>query len=249
MLFERGKVGVDNKTFSASSQKKTIMEFMKLQRNSPNLQNHMIKTVQITHQLVCLPVNGVVWPYEFLSLKSPARFSINTINPSRRTERKKITQKGSWISSPLFFDSLALIPVSKRPILQSELKTSNQNMGLKKGSWKFVFPSCFGHIRNRSSNGVLKRKFRRSVKRLCSSRIAPDLDVYTLAEVKKITHNFSVSGFLGEGGFGPVYKGVIDEKIRPGFKALQVAVKVLDLDGNQGHTEWLVGFFLHILVL
>ena len=65
--------------------------------------------------------------------------------------------------------------------------------------------------------------------------------MFTLAEVRAITHNFSLSSFLGEGGFGPVYKGVIDEKVRPGFKAQQVAVKVLDLDGQQGHREWLVG--------
>ncbi|RVW52175.1 Serine/threonine-protein kinase RIPK [Vitis vinifera] len=107
-------------------------------------------------------------------------------------------------------------------------------MGLKKGTWKYAFPSCFRHTGSR--NVALKR---RSLKRLCSSRIATDLDVFTLAEVRAITHNFSLSSFLGEGGFGPVYKGVIDEKVRPGFKAQQVAVKVLDLDGQQGHREWL----------
>jgi len=45
---------------------------------------------------------------------------------------------------------------------------------------------------------------------------------------------------LGEGGFGPVYKGFVDDKLRPGLKAQTVAVKRLDLDGLQGHREWLV---------
>lgn len=111
-------------------------------------------------------------------------------------------------------------------------------MGFKNFSFKSVFPSCFRDTR--SSRNVVCRN--RSVKRLCSSRIAPDLEVFTMAEVKAITHNFSLSYYLGEGGFGPVYKGFIDEKVRPGYKGLQVAVKVLDLDGEQGHTEWLVGF-------
>ncbi|KAK4396843.1 Serine/threonine-protein kinase RIPK [Sesamum angolense] len=42
-----------------------------------------------------------------------------------------------------------------------------------------------------------------------------------------------------EGGFGPVHKGFIDDKLRPGLKAQPVAVKLLDLDGSQGHREWL----------
>ncbi|KAG1366369.1 serine/threonine-protein kinase RIPK [Cocos nucifera] len=48
-----------------------------------------------------------------------------------------------------------------------------------------------------------------------------------------------MSNFLGEGGFGPVYKGFVDEKMKPGLKAQSVAVKLLDLEGVQGHKEWL----------
>ncbi|XP_021714991.1 serine/threonine-protein kinase RIPK-like [Chenopodium quinoa] len=60
-----------------------------------------------------------------------------------------------------------------------------------------------------------------------------------LNELRLITQNFSSTNFLGEGGFGPVHKGFIDDKIRPGLKAQPVAVKILDLDGPQGHREWL----------
>ncbi|KAG9151063.1 hypothetical protein Leryth_002640 [Lithospermum erythrorhizon] len=59
-----------------------------------------------------------------------------------------------------------------------------------------------------------------------------------------ITHNFSSSNFLGEGGFGPVYKGFVDDKLRPGLNARPVAVKVLDLDGTQGQREWLTEVIL-----
>ncbi|XP_057788941.1 serine/threonine-protein kinase RIPK-like [Salvia miltiorrhiza] len=58
-------------------------------------------------------------------------------------------------------------------------------------------------------------------------------------ELKVITQNFSSSNFLGESGFGPVYKGFIDDKMRPWLKAQLVSVKLLDLDGSQGHKEWL----------
>lgn len=80
---------------------------------------------------------------------------------------------------------------------------------------------------------------------LSISLVGSNLHVFTLKELKDITQNLSKSNFLGEGGFGPVYKGFIDDKLRPGLEAQPVAVKVLDLDGKQGHREWLVSFFTH----
>ncbi|KAL2532694.1 Protein kinase superfamily protein [Abeliophyllum distichum] len=72
-----------------------------------------------------------------------------------------------------------------------------------------------------------------------ASLAGSNLYVFTLQELKVITQNFSSTNFLGEGGFGPVHKGFIDERLRPGLKAQPVAVKLLDLDGAQGHREWL----------
>lgn len=75
---------------------------------------------------------------------------------------------------------------------------------------------------------------------LSISLVGSNLYVFTLAELKVITQSFSSNHFLGEGGFGPVHKGYVDEKLRPGLKAQPVAVKFLDLHGAQGHREWLV---------
>lgn len=75
---------------------------------------------------------------------------------------------------------------------------------------------------------------------LSSTFFGSNIHIFTHTELKNITFNFSKSNFLGEGGFGQVYKGFIDDKVRPGLKAQSVAVKVLDLDGKQGHREWLV---------
>ncbi|CAI9766628.1 unnamed protein product [Fraxinus pennsylvanica] len=66
-----------------------------------------------------------------------------------------------------------------------------------------------------------------------------DLDIFTYEEMKSATKNFRPDQVLGEGGFGIVYKGVIDENVRPDYKTIQVAIKVLDPEGLQGDREWL----------
>lgn len=63
---------------------------------------------------------------------------------------------------------------------------------------------------------------------------------FTLFELETVTKSFRGDYVLGEGGFGTVYKGYIDENVRVGLKSLPVAVKVLNKDGLQGHREWLV---------
>jgi len=72
------------------------------------------------------------------------------------------------------------------------------------------------------------------------------LYAFTLEELREATNSFSWSNMLGEGGFGPVYKGFVDDKLRPGLKAQTVAVKRLDLDGLQGHREWLVSWLSQV---
>ncbi|KAK1566460.1 hypothetical protein Q3G72_000237 [Acer saccharum] len=84
--------------------------------------------------------------------------------------------------------------------------------------------------------------------RSSSTRITEDLaqsfggDLYDfqVSELRAITHNFSSNFLLGEGGFGTVHKGYIDENLRQGLKAQAVAVKLLDIEGLQGHREWLI---------
>lgn len=73
-----------------------------------------------------------------------------------------------------------------------------------------------------------------------NSIIGSNLHIFTLAELKVITGDFSAANFLGEGGFGPVHKGFVYDKTRSGLEAQTVAVKRLDLEGTQGHREWLV---------
>lgn len=66
--------------------------------------------------------------------------------------------------------------------------------------------------------------------------------IFTYSELRVATKNFRPDQILGEGGFGVVYKGVIDENVRPDFESTQVAVKELNPNGLQGDKEWLVLF-------
>ncbi|KAJ7531549.1 hypothetical protein O6H91_14G048600 [Diphasiastrum complanatum] len=67
-----------------------------------------------------------------------------------------------------------------------------------------------------------------------------DLRVFTYAELKAATKNFFRGNFLGEGGFGCVYKGSIKHrKPDEGEVRMEVAVKQLNRKGLQGHKEWL----------
>uniref|UniRef100_A0A1D1XK53 non-specific serine/threonine protein kinase n=1 Tax=Anthurium amnicola TaxID=1678845 RepID=A0A1D1XK53_9ARAE len=66
-----------------------------------------------------------------------------------------------------------------------------------------------------------------------------DLIIFTYSEMIAATRYFRTDKILGEGGFGIVYKGLIDKDVRPGFASTQVAVKELNRHGLQGDREWL----------
>lgn len=70
----------------------------------------------------------------------------------------------------------------------------------------------------------------------CFSQQSSNLRVFTFADLKLVTKNFSRSTKIGEGGFGCVYRGVV--KISEDPKKLDVAVKQLGKTGFQGHKEW-----------
>ena len=82
-------------------------------------------------------------------------------------------------------------------------------------------------------------------------KVSSRLRKFTFNELKSATRNFRPESLLGEGGFGCVFKGWIEENgtapVKPGT-GLTVAVKTLNHDGLQGHKEWLVRN-LYILLL
>ncbi|XP_047328028.1 probable serine/threonine-protein kinase PIX13 [Impatiens glandulifera] len=66
-----------------------------------------------------------------------------------------------------------------------------------------------------------------------------NLRVFTYLELKSVTRNFRPDTVLGEGGFGKVHKGWLDEKSSSkSSTGTVVAVKKLNTDGMQGFEEW-----------
>ncbi|KAM0840746.1 hypothetical protein ACQ4PT_059446 [Festuca glaucescens] len=70
------------------------------------------------------------------------------------------------------------------------------------------------------------------------------LKSFSTSDLRAATKNFGSSAYLGEGGFGCVYKGWIDEvtlaPAKPGAtNAKMVAIKKLKKESYQGHREWL----------
>lgn len=72
---------------------------------------------------------------------------------------------------------------------------------------------------------------------------APNLRIFTFAELKAATRNFKSDTLLGEGGFGRVHKGWVDEKTMSPARSgagMPVAVKKLNPESLQGVQEWQV---------
>nr|GMD45057.1 probable serine/threonine-protein kinase NAK [Ipomoea batatas] len=71
---------------------------------------------------------------------------------------------------------------------------------------------------------------------------SPNLKNFSLSELKAATRNFRPDSVVGEGGFGLVFKGWVDEHTlaaaKPG-SGIVIAVKKLNQEGWQGHKEWL----------
>ncbi|KAG6781381.1 hypothetical protein POTOM_014281 [Populus tomentosa] len=86
-------------------------------------------------------------------------------------------------------------------------------------------------LRSRSNDGQSKRE-------LPSTKDAPGVNIaahiFTFRELAAATKNFRPECFLGEGGFGRVYKGRLEST------GQVVAVKQLDRNGLQGNREFLV---------
>lgn len=75
-----------------------------------------------------------------------------------------------------------------------------------------------------------------------NSRIQ-SLKEFKFSDLKKATSNFSGDLVLGEGGFGRVFLGWVDQHTFAPSKrgvGIAVAVKRFNQNSHQGHTEWQV---------
>ncbi|XP_020413557.1 probable serine/threonine-protein kinase PBL9 [Prunus persica] len=71
-----------------------------------------------------------------------------------------------------------------------------------------------------------------------------NLKCFGFNELKTATRNFRPDNMVGEGGFGLVFKGWIDENSLTAAKSgtgMAIAVKRLNQEGLHGQKEWLLG--------
>ncbi|RWR78516.1 Concanavalin A-like protein lectin/glucanase, subgroup [Cinnamomum micranthum f. kanehirae] len=135
-----------------------------------------------------------------------------------RTERE---MGNFWIAQ--FDSSSSSSPSSTRPSSPGITK-STSNEGTHSGTGS-AFSSRLDEV---SPNGQILP-------------ITPTLKIFSFAELKKATSKFSPDTLLGEGGFGRVFKGWINEKTFAPTKAgrgMAIAVKKLNPESRQGHEEW-----------
>ncbi|KAK8654712.1 hypothetical protein V6N13_107315 [Hibiscus sabdariffa] len=91
------------------------------------------------------------------------------------------------------------------------------------------------HAKPSGSAGSMVGSGLSSISLSFGSSIAPytgSAKTFTASEIERATDNFDDSRILGEGGFGRVYSGVLDD-------GTKVAVKVLKRDDQQGGREFL----------
>jgi len=75
---------------------------------------------------------------------------------------------------------------------------------------------------------------------------ASNLRIFTFADLKAATRNFRADTVLGEGGFGKVFKGWLEEKgTSKSGSGTVIAVKKLNSESLQGIEEWRV--ILHVM--
>lgn len=121
-----------------------------------------------------------------------------------------------------------LIITSSKPVKAGtgELKTSPNE------------PELGGKMKSSSSGSIPPAL--KNVKDLQQSPVNSNVDIFTYEEMRLATKHFQPDLIIGEGGFGIVYKGVIDDSVRQGYKTTKVAIKELNPEGFQGDREWLV---------
>lgn len=136
-------------------------------------------------------------------------------------------------------------PNNAQAPVHSGVQSSVSAPSSKASTWSQV-ASSYGSIETASSGSG-------DVIRQSPITSGGNLRAFTYGDLKAATRGFRVDNLLGEGGFGPVFKGYIDEQTfiptRPG-QGRVIAIKKLNLEGMQGHREWLtevhfLGAFYH----
>ncbi|XP_055823785.1 G-type lectin S-receptor-like serine/threonine-protein kinase At4g27290 [Solanum dulcamara] len=91
-----------------------------------------------------------------------------------------------------------------------------------------VFLSLLIYHKRRKKALELKKKGRSGCGGNCAEEF--EIPLFDLSTIAKATNNFSIDRQIGEGGFGPVYKGILEGQ--------EIAVKRLSRTSTQGENEF-----------
>nr|KAJ0220312.1 hypothetical protein LSAT_V11C200066400 [Lactuca sativa] len=155
-------------------------------------------------------------------------FVLESCSRYENEERGNLNPKSGKITFSRMFRSVFPVKTSATRVEQLE----------KKKGQSICLLSCTmsnkDDLLSKTTNSFHEVNFKREV-------INSRLKVFTVAELKITTRNFSNDMIAGEGAFGKVFKGWVEhETFAPSKVAfgMAVAVKKLNTDGYQGFEEW-----------
>ncbi|XP_042415089.1 uncharacterized protein LOC122004230 [Zingiber officinale] len=145
-------------------------------------------------------------------------------------EEEKMTTTREW--------GIALVHLQDLPLLQSpHRRSTSRTSGSETTTGKLSNLSNSTTLGESSGNDISVEKV------FPEGRIleVPNLRVYTFVKLRSSTRNFKPESVLGEGGFGKVYKGWVEEKtLNPSKSGVGTLVAVKKLNPESVHwlEEW-----------
>lgn len=140
---------------------------------------------------------------------------------------------------------ISFVKKAEKVLVKKAERTSFQFSTSSSGISKFTSRDVRSSTTSQSMSSVSTRTDGSNSSNLTSEgQILPsaDLRVFNFNLLKSATRNFRPDSLVGEGGFGCVFKGWIDEQgnmvAKPGTGVV-IAVKKLHQESLQGHKEWL----------
>lgn len=156
---------------------------------------------------------------------------INSEDPLGVDIRKRSEKMGGGTIAAVALSSSVAVVICLGAVCFMLLKCRNQGKPAPA-----VVPTFTSSVTKRSGGGsILSSSMASSMSLSFVSSMATytgSAKIFTLAELEKATDRFNSQNILGEGGFGRVYRGVLED-------GTQLAVKVLRRDDQQGGREFM----------
>nr|WIL59792.1 nodulation protein [Melilotus officinalis] len=175
--------------------------------------------------------------YEMLKSFSSNKQSLESIDLSSRSQRSPPFSHNSSLNGSSGSHKFGSLNVAKLERDLSSLASDSQSVGEMEAEMKEL------RLKLRQTMNMYKTACKEAISaqnkaneinqwKMEEARMVEEVMIqYTLEEIETATQNFSLSMKIGEGGYGPVFKGQLDHT--------HVAIKILRPDANQGRKQFL----------